>query len=99
MWTSIVGYFRDSSGIAAIYGLITQIVIKESTENQKVVYLIPENNNFYGDIDQLCEQSLLFNFTSLTGNLSSYYVNDYFTSNYFIVPYFYGSHELGTTTI
>ena len=63
------------------------------------MYLIPENNNFYGDIDQLCEQSLLFNFTSLTGNLSSYYVNDYFTSNYFIVPYFYGSHELGTTTI
>ena len=62
MRTSIVGYFGDSSRIAAIYGIITLMIRKELIHNEKVICLLSDNNELKGDINKLCEQLLLFNF-------------------------------------
>ena len=103
MWTSIVGYFSDSSRIAAIYG-ITLMIRKELIHNEKVICLLSDNNELKGDINKLCEQRLLFNFISINCDFRKSDVNNHFTSesNYFIIPHLYGFHLvviLGTTAI
>ena len=104
MCTSIVGYFSYSSWIVVIYGIITFTILIESIDNQKQICLLPDDYDLKGDINKLCEQRLLFNFTSVSSDFRRHNINIHFTtdSNYFIVPCLYGFHILvilGTTAI
>ena len=104
MCASIVGYFSYSSWIVVIYGIITFTILIESIDNQKKICLLPDDYDLKGDINKLCEQRLLFNFTSVSSDFRRHNINIHFTtdSNYFIVPCLYGFHIsviLGTTAI
>ena len=63
MWSSVVGYFTDSSKISSVHGIITLLIIKELFENQRVV-CINNEKDYKVNIIILCESRLLFNYTS-----------------------------------
>ena len=80
------------------------MVLKESIDNQKVICLLSDYYDLKSDIRKLCEQRLLFNFTSVSSDFARYNIKIHFDTdgNYFIVPYLYGFHTsviLGTTAI
>ena len=67
-WTSIVSHFTDSSRIAAVYALITLIILKESFDNQKVIYMQDANAAFKGDWNEVCiENRILYNYWTKPG--------------------------------
>ena len=80
------------------------MVLKESIDNQKEICLLSDDYDLKGDINKLCEQRLLFIFTSVSSAFRRHNINIHFTtdSSYFIVPCLYGFHIsviLGTTAI
>ena len=100
MWTSVVGYFTDSSKIAAIYEIITLIILQQSFENQKSVCQIettPRSDLKY-DVNEVCSNRLLFNgslhYEIVGGGGNKVEFKKHFSddANYFIVPYVYGFH-------
>ena len=66
-WISIVSYFTDSSVVANIYAFITLIILKESFHNQRVRCMPHENIAFKEDINELCENRILFNYSTKLG--------------------------------
>ena len=64
LWTSIVSHFTDSSRIAAVYAIIT---LKESFDNQKVIYMLDINAAFKGDMNEVCENIILYNYSTKLG--------------------------------
>ena len=67
--TSIVSYFTDSSRIAAVYAIITLIILKESFDNQKVDCIEIESDKITGSVNlsNICKNRILYNFSSLKG--------------------------------
>ena len=66
-WTSIVSYFPDSSKIAAIYAIITLIILKESLDNQKVKCMQDIDTTFKADMNEVCENRILYNYSTKLG--------------------------------
>ena len=64
LWTSIVSHFTDSSRIATVYAIIT---LKESFDNQKVIYMLDINAAFKGDMNEVCENIILYNYSTKLG--------------------------------
>ena len=64
LWTSIVSHFTDSSRIAAVYTIIT---LKELFDNQKVICMLDINAAFKGDMNEVCENRILYNYSTKLG--------------------------------
>ena len=60
-WPSIVSYFPDSSKIAAIYAVITLIILKESFDNQRVKYRQDIYAAFKVDMNDVCGNRIFYN--------------------------------------
>ena len=67
LWTSIVSYFTDSSVVGNIYAFITLIILKESFDNQKVRCMPHKNVAFKEDINEVCENRRLYNYSTKWG--------------------------------
>ena len=66
LWTSIVSYFTDSSRIAAVYAIITLMILKESFDNQKVDCMTQTEFKSSGiNPNNVCKNRILYNFPSL----------------------------------
>ena len=108
LWTSIVSYFPDSSKIAAIYVIITLIILKESFDNQRVKCMQDIGASFKADMNEVCENRIFYNYSTKLGCYDEHNeesreysdllknkrnIND-FTSdkNYFMIPYIYATH-------
>ena len=67
MRTSIVSYFTDSSRIAAVYAIITLIILKESFDNQKVDCMshLEKDKSTNININNVCQNRILYSFSSL----------------------------------
>ena len=65
--TSIVSYFTDSSRIAAVYSIITLIILKESFDNQKVICMQDINAAFKADMNEVCQNRILYNYSTKLG--------------------------------
>ena len=110
LWTSVVSHFTDSSRIAAVYATITLIILKESFDNQKVICMLDINAAFKGDMNEVCENIILYNYSTKLeyydehnqesreySNLikNETNINDFTTDrNYFVIPYIYGTHVI-----
>ena len=62
LWTSIVSYFPDSSKIAAIYAVMTLIILKEPFDNQIVKCMQDINAAFKVDMNEICENRILYDY-------------------------------------
>ena len=62
LWISIVSYFTDSSRIAAVYSIITLIIFKKSFDIQKVICMQDINAAFKADMNDVCENRILYNY-------------------------------------
>ena len=67
LWDSIVSYFLDSSKIAAIYAIITLIILKESFDNQRVTCIQDIDAAFKTDMNEVCENRILYNYSTKLG--------------------------------
>ena len=67
LWTSIVSYFPDSSKIAAIYAIITLIILKESFDNERVKCMQDIDAAFKADMNKVCENRILYNYSTKLG--------------------------------
>ena len=67
MWTSVVSYFPDSSKIAAIYAIITLIILKKSLDNQKVKCMQDIDTTFKADMKEACENRILCSYSTKLG--------------------------------
>ena len=67
LWTSIVSYFPDSSKIAAIYAIITLIILKESFNNKRVKCMHDIDAAFKADMNEVCENRILYNYSTKLG--------------------------------
>ena len=62
LWTSIVSYFPDSSKIAAIYAVMTLIILKEPFDNQIVKCMQDINAAFKVHMNEVCENRILYDY-------------------------------------
>ena len=106
LWTSIVSYFPDSSKIAAIYAIITLIILKESLDNQNVKCMQDIDTTFKADMNEVCENRTLCSYQTKLGyydehnNEESGEYSDSLKNktinindfNYFMIPYIYTTH-------
>ena len=67
LWTSIVSYCTDSSRIAAVYSIITLIILKKSFDNQLVICMQDINADFKADKNDVCENRILYNYSTKLG--------------------------------
>ena len=67
LWTAIVSCFTDSSRIAAVYSILTLIILKESFDNQKVICMQDINAAFKADMNEVCENRILYNYSTKLG--------------------------------
>ena len=67
LWISIVSYFTDSSRIAAVYSIITLIIFKKSFDIQKVICMQDINAAFKADMNEVCENRILYNYSTKLG--------------------------------
>ena len=67
LWTSIVSYFPDSSKIAAIYAVMTLIILKEPFDNQIVKCMQDINAAFKVDMNEVCKNRILYDYLTKWG--------------------------------
>ena len=60
LWTSIVSYFTD---LPRMHGDIYLMILKESTDNQKVRCIDDKEANVARHINEIYKKRLLFNYT------------------------------------
>ena len=66
-WLSIVSYFADSSRLAAIYAVITILILNDSFNNEELVCMQNKDTPVIADINKLCHKRLLFNYSTKLG--------------------------------
>ena len=66
-WLSIVSYFADSSRLAAIYTVITILILNDSFNNEELVCMQNKDTPVITDINKLCHKRLLFNYSTKLG--------------------------------
>ena len=66
-WLSIVSYFADSSRLAAIYAVITILILNDSFNNEELICMQNKDTPVIADINKLCHKRLLFNYSTKLG--------------------------------
>ena len=59
LWTSIVSYFADSSKIAAIYAVITVLILNDSSNNEELVCMQNKDTPTIPEINTLCQKKII----------------------------------------
>ena len=67
LWTSIVSYFADSSRLAAIYAVITLLILNDSFNNEELVCMQNKDTPVIADVNKIFQKRLLFNYSTKLG--------------------------------
>ena len=66
-WLSIVSYFANSLRLAAIYAIITILILNDPFNDEELVYMQNKDTPVTADINKLYQKRLLFNYSTKLG--------------------------------